>query len=271
MFTLDRQRGRDGGEIYRTKAGFDYPLQRRRDGSYKIRSGELIRVGMTSDFFLEEADAWRDAAWEMMAQRSDVKFYLLTKRPQRVEAYLPSFWGGGLKNVMLNVTAENQRRADERVPILLELPFCHKGVMCAPFIGPVSLAGYLEGGQIEQVVCGGENYDGSRPCDFDWVRRLRAECEAQNVTFCFIETGTVFIKDGRRYRLPGKRLQSEMAYRSGMNYEGRPLRWELTDPFGAALPAEALHVPRYRAHCKTCASRPICNGCADCGQCEARL
>ena len=33
------------------------------------------------------------------------------------------------------------------------------------------------------------------PCNFDWVKSLRQECVDANVTFCFIETGTVFIKD----------------------------------------------------------------------------
>ena len=42
--------------------------------------------------------------------------------------------------------------------------------MCAPFIGPISIEKYLQSGQIERVVCGGENYDGSRPCNFDWVK-----------------------------------------------------------------------------------------------------
>ena len=48
--------------------------------------------------------------------------------------------------------------------------------MCAPFIGPVSIRQYLPAGQIEQVSCGGENYDGARPCNFDWVKALRQEC-----------------------------------------------------------------------------------------------
>ncbi len=43
---------------------------------------------------------------------------------------------------MFNVTCENQRRADERIPILLDLPFNHKGIMCAPYIGPVSIREY---------------------------------------------------------------------------------------------------------------------------------
>jgi hypothetical protein len=62
MYFLDRMRGQDGGRIYRTKAGFRYPVQRDREGRYKIQSGELIRVCMTSDFFLEEADPWREEA-----------------------------------------------------------------------------------------------------------------------------------------------------------------------------------------------------------------
>lgn len=56
MFYLDQMRGEDGSRIYRTKGGFDYPIQRDRRGNYKIQSGETIRVCMTSDFFLEQAD-----------------------------------------------------------------------------------------------------------------------------------------------------------------------------------------------------------------------
>ena len=129
----------EGAEIYKTKSGFSYPLQKDRTGHYKIQSGEQIRVCMTSDFFLEEADPWRAEAWDIMRQRSDVVFFLLTKRPQRVRECLPPDWGSGWDNIFFNVTCENQRRADERIPILFDLPFKHKGIMCAPFIGPVSI------------------------------------------------------------------------------------------------------------------------------------
>ena len=76
MFFLDRMRDHDPTEICRTQ-NFDYPLRRRRDGGYRIQSGEMLRVCMTSDFFLKEADVWRDEAWEIMRQRCDVKFFLL--------------------------------------------------------------------------------------------------------------------------------------------------------------------------------------------------
>lgn len=45
---------------------------------------------MTSDFFLEEADKWRDEICNIIKIRSDVKFFLLTKRANRIESCLPS-------------------------------------------------------------------------------------------------------------------------------------------------------------------------------------
>ena len=231
MYYLDSLRDKDGGEIYRTKAGFKYPLSKDRNGRYKVQSGEMLRVCMTSDFFLEEADPWRDEAWEIIHMRPDVKFYLLTKRPERVAEHLPCDWGDGWENVIFNVTCENQRRADERIPILLDLPFKHKGIMCAPFIGPVSVDKYLTAGQIEQVYCDGENYSGARPCRYEWVKQLHDECARYNVTFVFCGTGNCFIKDGKTYRLEGG-LQREQAYKSGLSFLGKPIEWKLTDEWG---------------------------------------
>ena len=173
---------------------------------------------MTSDFFLEEADIWRDEAWDIIRKRTDVKFFLLTKRPQRVKEHLPADWGEGWENVMFNVTCENQRRADERIPILLSLPFRHKGIMCAPFIGPVTIREYLPAGQIEQVLCDGENYGGARPCHYEWILALREQCVAKEVAFRFHQTGARFVKDGRMYRV--KRChQLSQAHKANIDYK----------------------------------------------------
>ena len=268
MFFLDKQRGKDGGDIYRTKAGFRYPLSKDRSGQYKVKSGEMLRVCMTSDFFLEEADPWRDESWEIIAQRPDVKFFLLTKRPERVEKCLPRGWGDGWEHVMLNVTAENQRRADERIPILLSLPFQHKGVMCAPYIGPVSMKDALVTGQIEQVLCDGENYGGSRPCHYEWVKALRDECAAADVTFVFCGTGRRFVKDGRLYKIEESAVQSQQAFKSGLHYQGKPMRFHLTDSWGMPIPEALLYRPKFRDKCEMCGMRPACNGCSSCGKCE---
>lgn len=268
MFFLDKIHGnKDGSEIYKTSS-FRYPLQKDRKKNYKIKSGELIRVCMTSDFFLEEADIWREEAWEIMKRRSDVKFFLVTKRPEHVKECLPDDWGDGWENIFFNVTCENQKRADERIPLLLELPFKHKGVMCTPFLEAVDISKYLKTGEIEQVICGGENYSGVRPCNFDWVKSLRAQCEEYNISFYFIGTGTNFIKDGKKYFMPKKEIQSEMAYKSGMSFVGKPVVFKLKDSWGHLIPEDMLYTPHYKDNCSKCGSRLICNGCSDCGKCD---
>ncbi len=267
VYYLDSMQGKNGADIYRTKTEFGYPLSRDRKNRYKVRSGETLSVCMTSDFFLAKADPWRTEAWEIMRVRSDVVFLLLTKRPERILQCLPPDWGEGWRNIVLNVTCENQQRADDRLPLLLELPFRHKGIYCAPLLGPVSIGRYLDSGQIETVACGGENYGGTRPCDYDWVKSLHDEFAARDITFWFMETGTVFIRDGREYRISSKQLQNSQAFRSGLSYPGKPVHFDLRDSLGLPIPAEELYVPHFIKKCEECSFRILCNGCSDCGRC----
>lgn len=268
MYALDGYRESDGSKIYKVKDNFDYPLHKDRKGNYKIKSGEKIRVCMTSDFFLEEADEWRQDAFEIMRQRSDVIFFLLTKRPQRVKECLPSWWGDGLENVFFNVTCENQKRADERIPIMFSLPFKHKGIMVAPFIGEVNIEKYLSQNIIEQVIAGGENYNGARPLKYEWVKELSDECKKYDTTFAFIETGNIFEKDGKFYRIRSKSLQSKLAYRTRLENVGKKKRFILKDQLGIELKDEELYKPYFGEECKECGSRIICNGCSCCGKCS---
>lgn len=275
MYFLDRMRNINPARVFRVKNNFDYPLQRNAKGEYKVQSGETIRVCMTSDFFVEEADAWRGEAWDIIARRPDVIFYLLTKRPERVEKCLPENWGDGWENVFFNVTAENQLRADERVPILLSLPFKHRGIMVAPFVGEVSIAKYLACGKIERVVAGGENYDGARVLKCEWVEKLYRECVEADTTFCLIETGTRFERNGKIYTMPDKKLQSKMAFKSGFYYEGHKAEYRLVYPprqaeFDFDVPSKK-YTPFFGAQCAECASRPICNGCSKCGICGLKF
>lgn len=270
MYFLDRVRAeKDGSEIYKTKTGFNYPISKDRAGNYKVPSGAMLRVCMTSDFFMPEADAWRDEAWAMIKARPDVRFWLLTKRAPYIPSRLPSDWGDGYDNVMLNVTCENQRCADERIPILLDIPAKHKGLCIAPFIGPVRIGKYLEmaDGSIEQVSCGGENYDGARPLRYEWVESLRYDCALHGVTFCFYETGTVFEKGYSRYNIPSKMDQSVLAYMAHLNVEGPPVEWKLKNPDGSDLLEDQLYKPFYIGRCKTCGNRIVCQGCSNCGKC----
>ena len=268
VYYIDSKNGRSGRDIYKTKGGFTYPLFKDRSRRYKIQSGETISVCMTSDFFLEEADAWRPEAWEMMRIRSDVIFLLITKRPERIRSTLPEGWGEGWENIFLHVTCENQKRADERIPLLLDLPFRHKGLWFAPLLGPIQAGAFLDSGQIEQAACGGENYGGQRPCDYAWVKSLSDECRARNITFCFMETGTVFLRDGKEYHIPNKKMQNTQALKSGLSFQGRKPQFDLRDSTGHPIPEENRHVPKFVRKCGTCSFQLLCNGCSGCGLCR---
>ena len=269
MFYLDNKHDNKipSDKVYRTN-NFNYPLQKNRNGEYKVKSGEHIRVCMTSDFFIEEADEWRMEAWDIIRQRKDVVFFILTKRPERVKELLPSDWEDGYENVLFNVTCENQRLADERIPILLNLPFKHKGIMCAPFIGKIEIDKYLDTGEIEQIIVGGENYDGARPCHYEWVKSLYDSCKERNITFSFIETGSCFIKDGKTYNIPSKDIQSVMAFKSGLNFEGKKIDYKLYDDFYNIISDSDLYIPKFKDKCFCCGSKIICNGCSNCGKCK---
>lgn len=270
MYFLDKIHGnKDGSIIYKTN-NMRYPLKKNKDGSYKIKSGEQIRVCMSSDFFLESADSWREEAWDIIRKRKDVIFFILTKRAHRIKDNLPKDWEDGWENVFLNVTCENQKRADERIPILLSIPAKHKGIMCAPFIGAITIEKYLQKNQLEQVIVGGENYDGARACNFEWVKNLQKECVNHNIKFCFIETGTKFIKDGKTYFLKNKDLQAKMAFKSNMNFEGKKIEWKLYDEFLNPIKKEDVYKPYFIEKCLTCGSKPICNGCSLCGKCKKK-
>ena len=269
MYYLDKkhQNKISSDKVYRTN-NFNYPLQKNRDGTYKVKAGEQLRVCMTSDFFVEDADKWRDEAWNIIRQRKDVSFFILTKRPERVLNNLPSDWEDGYENVFFNITCENQKRALERIPYLLKLPFKHKGIMCAPLLSEIDIGEYLDSGLIEQVIVGGENYDGARPCHYEWVKKLAADCRKRNIRFCFIETGTVFVKEGKQYKIKSKDIQSIMAFKSGLNYPGKEIKFKLYDEFLNELRDDELYERFWNNKCLTCGSKLICNGCYKCGKCK---
>ena len=77
------------------------------------------------------------------SQRPDIVFRLLTKRANRIKNCLPKDWDDEYENVLLQVTTESQKRADERLFILLDIPAKHKGFMTAPFIGEADVEKYL--------------------------------------------------------------------------------------------------------------------------------
>ncbi len=156
-------------------------------------------------------------------------FLILTKRPERMRQiieelpnYIGDRWPGDtalslamevdgwpLKNVWLGVSVENQQRADERIPILLQIPAAVRFVSVEPMLGPVDLERWLpiewsEVGEtwieafpgkhcydtrLHWVICGGETGPGARPMHPDWVRSLRDQCQASGIPFFFKSWG----------------------------------------------------------------------------------
>lgn len=217
-YFLDKRYGRDTNQVVKNKLDFNLPIKKDRDGNYKLPRGSFVRVCMASDFFVEEADAWRDEAWFFIRQRRDVTFSLLTKRAERIKDHLPPNWGDGWDNISFSVSCENQKRLDERMPYLLDIPAKHRWISLKPFIGEVDIAPYLATGKIETVLAGGENYLGSRPLHYEWVKKVHDACVENNVQLIFGQTGNIFIKDGREYKIRNRTKQMVQALKSGLHY-----------------------------------------------------
>ncbi len=215
MFQRDACYEKDSRRVRQTQA-FNEPVKKKRDGNYKVPGGTILYTCLTSDFWVEEADPWRLEAWQMIQQRQDVHFYIITKRIGRFEVGLPSDWDEGYPNVTVAVTCENQQRADERIPLLLSAPIRHREVIHEPMLGAVEIGIYLQSGKIEHVTCGGESGPGARLCDYDWILQAREQCISCQVPFTFKQTGALFRKGGRIYRIP-RIFQMPQAQKANIN------------------------------------------------------
>ncbi|SDB50006.1 protein gp37 [Butyrivibrio sp. INlla16] len=217
VYRRDESIGKDASIV--TKTGdYNLPLKKNRQGEYKLtRADGVVFACMTSDFFLDEADEWRQSCWDMIRERQDLDFHIITKRIDRFDVCKPADWGDGWDNVTICSTCENQDRAEYRLPILLELPIKHREMISEPMLEEINIEKYLETGLIEHVTCGGESGSKARPCDFRWIQEVRRQCIRQGVPFTFKQTGAVFIKDGKTYHIDRKD-QIPQAHKSGYSY-----------------------------------------------------
>jgi protein gp37 len=124
-----------------------------------------------------------------------------------------------LPNVWLGVSVEDQKTADERIPLLLQTPAAVRWISAEPLLGEIdltaldpdgdseinALTGHTAGEQAEAwgcnisrfhdipplnwVVCGGESGPHARPSHPDWFRSLRDQCKAAGVPFFFKQWG----------------------------------------------------------------------------------
>jgi protein gp37 len=189
-----------------------------------------IFVNSVSDLFHEAVtDEMRDRIFAVMALCPQHDFQVLTKRPERMRTYMDIstdnrsedigremlFLSKGnhngiielpLANIWMGVSVENQKAADERIPVLLETPAAVRFVSFEPLLGPVDLDqdarfGGLHAfgggptwcachhGKLDWVICGGESGPNARPMHPDWARSLRDQCKNANVPFFFKQWG----------------------------------------------------------------------------------
>ena len=134
--------GRDFHTVTRAK-GFDTPLN--------WKEPALVFVNSWSDFFISDADEWRNDAWDVIRKTQHLIYQILTKRPENIKDRLPPDWGNGWGNVWLGVSAENQMMADKRIPILLSIPAILGATVLelsdleftSPINRPIYLVGFL--------------------------------------------------------------------------------------------------------------------------------
>jgi protein gp37 len=196
-----------------------------------------IFANSMGDLFHEDcSDEWILDALTVMAIARQHTFQVLTKRAERMRDFMSNpdlhqeimvnWWSFDgrmrgaeawpLPNVWLGVSAEDQRRADERIPHLLETPAAVRFVSAEPLLGPIDLEPrlgtlmsrvgdmtfYEDGSHTFQdtetprilrgpdwIIVGGESGHNARPMHPDWARSLRDQCAAAGVPFFFKQWG----------------------------------------------------------------------------------
>ena len=197
MYREQNQYGQDPKKIRRTKdQTFRRPL------SWNKSDPGLVFTSSWTDFFLEEADEWRDDAWEIIRWTPNNTYQILTKRPENILTRLPSDWSNGYPNVWLGVSVENQEMADLRIPLLTAIPAKIRFLSCEPLIGAVDLQPFFftrdsphivsATGEIDWVIVGGESgpAGSTRPMNPQWARDVRFMCKVAKVPFFFKQWGT---------------------------------------------------------------------------------
>jgi len=178
-------------------------------------------------------DEARRRLWILTEQTPHLDWLLLTKRPENA-ILVPDWWcANAPENVWLGVTAEDQKRADERIPLLLEVTWPAKRfVSYEPALEAIDIARYLwpvherwpskfrspEAARIagakvtkhpqallsshvrlvDWVIAGAESGPGARHMDLDWVRSVRDQCVASSTPFFFKQK----LEGGRKVSLP---------------------------------------------------------------------
>lgn len=169
----------------------------------------------------------RERLWKLIRETPNLDWQILTKRPENIVGMLPPDWGDGYPNVWLGTSVEDQQRANERIPQLLDVPATIRFLSCEPLLGTVDLRRvelvpdardrcgirfnaltgvHQESGLprndrgIDWVIVGGESGRERRPMDLAWLRRIVEDCQDAGVAV-FVKQDNAFVPD-QRGRIP---------------------------------------------------------------------
>lgn len=150
-----------------------------------------VFCGSLCDVFDKEVSRdWRWELFELIKNTPYLDWLLLTKRP--LEAKLWNTVHGWSYNVWLGATVENQAMANERIPILLDIPLeAVRFLSVEPMLEPIILVGKHFMNSIDWVICGGESGSKRRHFDLNWARYMRDQCKFTGTPFFFKQVDKV--------------------------------------------------------------------------------
>jgi protein gp37 len=175
------------------------PLKWNREAEREGRSHRVFCASMADVFEADAPEGEQRRLFKLIEATPHLTWQLLTKRPELVLDVVPIRWSDGFPpNVWLGVSVEDQQRADERIPLLLQTPARVRFLSVEPLLGPVDLSAWLACGDgtgignyglrsadLHWVICGGESGSGARPCSIEWIRSVLEQCwEAKVPAFC---------------------------------------------------------------------------------------
>ena len=158
------------------------------------------------EFINDIFDVMREAS-----ERRGHVFQVLTKRPGMAVGWWESHqtrynceWPDG---VWIGTSVENQKYAP-RITVLARPPAAVRFVSAEPLLGAVDLSRWLDAGDVQWVIVGGESGHSARPMDINWARDLRDQSVEAGVAFFLKQLGGRHGKrsgedatlDGRQWR-----------------------------------------------------------------------
>ena len=208
MFSEKKMYGQDPDNVVRSKTTFNAPL--------KWKDPRRIFTCSWSDWFIEEADVWRNEAWDIITRTPRHTYQILTKRIERASGRLSII---PLPNVWLGVSVEDRKYGLPRIDILREIPASVRFLSIEPQIEDL---GALDLRGIHWVIIGGESGHGARPFDIAWARSVIEQCRAAGVA-CFVKQLGARLWAPNTELIPGVIVSAEVKLRNHKG--GDPSEW----------------------------------------------